>query len=297
MLTSLRRVASRSLSAAPPARQLGFLLRPSPPTGIFSASRRCLCSKPGGWDANSAVHGTPQQPADGSSIDEASFGEPGGPKGPAAADTAAAEKSRLPPRSRRPALLSANDKADMLQFQVYVRQRLGEMNKRLPARPSTREAAELAFLEDEVIQDHMPRVKRKLRDPLREIKEEDIVHTNLNLLSRFVSEAGSILPRKLTGVSARKQKKLEKAIKRAHQLALMPRTWKLPRYRHASYADQYSLPERPPAQRPDDDEFRDPPDIRFPNQWERARSLDIDLTKLVRAGAGMKPQGKGKLGS
>ena len=58
--------------------------------------------------------------------------------------------------------------------------------------------------------------------------------------------------------------------------------WKLPRYRHASYADQFSLPEKPPPVRSEDDEFRDPPDIRFPNQWERGRTgLDFDLSRLV----------------
>lgn len=79
-------------------------------------------------------------------------------------------------------------------------------------------------------------------------------------------------------------------------LALMPRTWKLPRYRHASYADQYSLPERPLPARSEDDEFRDPPDIRFPNQWENTRSaLDIDLARLVRASPGMAPRPSAEL--
>ena len=72
---------------------------------------------------------------------------------------------------------------------------------------------------------------------------------------------------------------------------LMPKTWKLPRYRHASYADQYSRPERLPPSRAEDDEFRDPPDIRFPNQWERkTRADDLDLTKIVRSSPGLPPR-------
>lgn len=171
----------------------------------------------------------------------------------------------------------------MLQFQVYVQQRLAEMQTRMPARLSTRERAELAFLEDQVVQDQMPRAKRQLRNPLRDVPEADITHTNIPLLSRFVSDAGSILPRKLTGVDRNKQRRLAKAIKRAQQLALMPRTWKLPSYRHANYADQYSKPERTnlPMQ---DDEFRDPPDIRYPNRWDKPRGvLDVDVSRLARS--------------
>ena len=55
-----------------------------------------------------------------------------------------------------------------------------------------------------------------------------------------MSESGAILPKRLTGVKPRKQRKLTRAIKRSHVLALLPKTWKLPRYRHASYADQYA---------------------------------------------------------
>ena len=58
------------------------------------------------------------------------------------------------------------------------------------------------------------------------------------------------------------------------------------RYRHASYADQFSQPERPPPRRRDDDEFRDPPDIRFPNRWDKDTkknsALTQDIVKAVR---------------
>jgi len=183
--------------------------------------------------------------------------------------------------SPRGDLLTPAARADLLQFQVYVRQRLGELNQRMPPRMPLRERAELAFLEEEVIQDHMNRRRRQLRDPLKDVPLHDIRHTNLNLLSRFVSEAGAILPRKLTGVKPRKQRRIARMLKRSQQLALLPKTWKHPKFRHATYADQISQPERNPQVR-EDDEFRDPPDIRFPNQWEKKRpQFEYDLSFLV----------------
>ena len=210
------------------------------------------------------------------------------------ANRAAVGAGRGPARAFS-AALDPRAKADLVQFQVYVRQRLAELATRMPPRKSTRETAELAFLEEEVVLDHMPRAKRRLRDPLRDVPETQIAATNLPLLSRFVSEAGAILPRRLTGVSQRKQRKLTKAIKRAHQLALMPKTWKLPRYRHASYADQYSQPDKSPYVSPDP-AFRDPPDIRFPNQWEKKRdAYSHDFSRLVRSGSGLAPNPAGSL--
>ena len=193
--------------------------------------------------------------------------------------------------------LSGSERANLMQFQVYVHQRLSELSQRMPPRRSTREQAELAFLEEEVVMDNLPSKKRRIRDPLRDVAETDIKHTNLNLLSRLVSDAGSILPKKLTGVTPRKQRKLANSIKRAQILALMPKTWKLPRYRHATYADQYSLPYRPPPPRSDDDEFRDPPDIRFPNQWEkqsRGAAFQRDLSKVLRSSLNLPPRDSGR---
>lgn len=44
------------------------------------------------------------------------------------------------------------------------------------------------------------------------------------LLSKFVSERGKILPRRVTGTSAKYQRALTTAIKRARQMALMAYT-------------------------------------------------------------------------
>ena len=44
------------------------------------------------------------------------------------------------------------------------------------------------------------------------------------LLQRYVSERGKIVPRRITAVSAKKQRELARAIKRSRFLALMPYT-------------------------------------------------------------------------
>ena len=51
-----------------------------------------------------------------------------------------------------------------------------------------------------------------------------IDYKDIRTLSRFVSERGKIVPSRITAVSAKKQRELAKAIKRARYLALMPYT-------------------------------------------------------------------------
>ncbi|MCV3769867.1 MAG: 30S ribosomal protein S18 [Wolbachia pipientis] len=58
--------------------------------------------------------------------------------------------------------------------------------------------------------------------PLAAFKDEDIDYKNMDLLSKFISDYGRILPRRLTGVCARRQRKLRLAIIRARFLALIP---------------------------------------------------------------------------
>lgn len=51
-----------------------------------------------------------------------------------------------------------------------------------------------------------------------------IDYKNVKLLSRYVSEKGKIIPSRITSVSAKKQRELATAIKRARAIALMPYT-------------------------------------------------------------------------
>jgi small subunit ribosomal protein S18 len=52
---------------------------------------------------------------------------------------------------------------------------------------------------------------------------------NVDILRRFLSETGKILPRRRTGLSAREQRKLARTIKRARIMGLLPFTEKLVR--------------------------------------------------------------------
>ena len=55
------------------------------------------------------------------------------------------------------------------------------------------------------------------------IKNAPIVdYKNINLLRRYMTEKGKILPSRVTQVSTKKQKELSAAIKRARFLALLP---------------------------------------------------------------------------
>ena len=65
------------------------------------------------------------------------------------------------------------------------------------------------------------RIRRKVC-PLRANKDLVIDFKNVDLLSKYVTERGKILPSRITGVSAKYQRKLKKAIKRARAGAMLP---------------------------------------------------------------------------
>lgn len=49
-----------------------------------------------------------------------------------------------------------------------------------------------------------------------------IDYKDVKLLQRYISERGKIVPSRITAVSAKKQRELAKAVKRARYLALLP---------------------------------------------------------------------------
>ena len=51
---------------------------------------------------------------------------------------------------------------------------------------------------------------------------KEIDYKDLNTLKQFVSETGKIVPSRITGTSARYQRQLARAIKRARFLGLLP---------------------------------------------------------------------------
>lgn len=53
-------------------------------------------------------------------------------------------------------------------------------------------------------------------------KIDHVDYKNVELLNRFISEKGKILPRRVTGTCAKHQRTLTTAIKRARMIALLP---------------------------------------------------------------------------
>ena len=49
----------------------------------------------------------------------------------------------------------------------------------------------------------------------------DFDFTDVEVLSRYVTETGKILPRRITGLTAKQQRHVPKAIKRARNMLLM----------------------------------------------------------------------------
>ena len=50
----------------------------------------------------------------------------------------------------------------------------------------------------------------------------EIDYKDVKLLRRFVNDQGKIMPRRITGTSATRHRKLVRAIKRSRSIALMP---------------------------------------------------------------------------
>jgi small subunit ribosomal protein S18 len=64
--------------------------------------------------------------------------------------------------------------------------------------------------------------RTKKGDPLAEAGIRYIDYKDEKMLQRFLTERGKILPARLSGISARHQRQLGVAIKRARYLALLP---------------------------------------------------------------------------
>lgn len=57
--------------------------------------------------------------------------------------------------------------------------------------------------------------------PVTQAGVEEIDYKDIELLKMFVTEKGKIIPKRISGLSARTQKKLTSAIKRARNAALL----------------------------------------------------------------------------
>ena len=67
-----------------------------------------------------------------------------------------------------------------------------------------------------------PFYRRRKSCPFSGPNAPKIDYKDVRLLSRFLSERGKIVPSRITAVSAKKQRELAVAIKRARFLALLP---------------------------------------------------------------------------
>ena len=67
-----------------------------------------------------------------------------------------------------------------------------------------------------------PFYRRRKSCPFSGAHAPTIDYKDVRLLSRFLSERGKIVPSRITAVSAKKQRELAVAIKRARFLALLP---------------------------------------------------------------------------
>lgn len=52
--------------------------------------------------------------------------------------------------------------------------------------------------------------------------KQPIDYKDVELLRKFITERGKILPRRITGLTAKQQRDLTTAVKRARQVALLP---------------------------------------------------------------------------
>ena len=69
-----------------------------------------------------------------------------------------------------------------------------------------------------------PFFRRRKSCPFSGPKAPKIDYKDVKLLQRFLSERGKIVPSRITAVSAKRQRELARAIKRARFLALLPYT-------------------------------------------------------------------------
>src|SRR5690606_21528585 len=107
---------------------------------------------------------------------------------------------------------------------------MSEQQAQAPAKEAqTRETAQTREKGPET-REREPRKYRRGRNKRRKVcyftvnKIEYIDYKDVDLLRKFISERGKILPRRVTGTKAKYQRMLTVAIKRARQMALLPYT-------------------------------------------------------------------------
>ena len=57
---------------------------------------------------------------------------------------------------------------------------------------------------------------------IQKLQQQDFNYKNILLLRKFISPEGKILPRRLTGLTTKQQRKISKAIKNARIMGFLP---------------------------------------------------------------------------
>ena len=91
------------------------------------------------------------------------------------------------------------------------------------------EAPAVAEREREVVTgdegfDKMPRRTYQRRRP-RQVVPDYVDWKDVDYLRQFIPERGKIMPRRISGITAKDQRRIAPAIKRARSMALLPFVW------------------------------------------------------------------------
>lgn len=66
------------------------------------------------------------------------------------------------------------------------------------------------------------KANRQMTRRRHDIPTEQVDYKNPEMLGKFTSQTGKILPRRVTGVSAKMHRKITREIKKARSISLMP---------------------------------------------------------------------------
>ena len=76
---------------------------------------------------------------------------------------------------------------------------------------------------DEMFGDKAPRRYQRRRP--RQVIPDYVDWRDIDFLRQFIPERGKIMPRRISGISAKDQRRIATAIKRARSMALLPYVW------------------------------------------------------------------------
>lgn len=96
------------------------------------------------------------------------------------------------------------------------------MEENINAAPATPVAEDASAAPVREGKKFVKRIPRKKVCAFCQNKVESIDYKDVNTLKRYITEGGKIIPRRMTGVCAKHQRLLTKAIKRARIVDLLP---------------------------------------------------------------------------